>query len=428
MTDGDQIQPAAITGRSSLGVVAAFASASLLGFVLLGILARWLSPEQNAQFLAIWGLVFGFGSALSAIEQEIVRVATRAHITGTKVPMRTIQVTGLAMAVALAALAVFVLLPGMGTVVRISAGVLLLSFVSVGGFAMLCLSRGVLLGTGQLRSYIFVVVAEAGFRALLAAVCYFGQLTPSLGLATATIAIGCFGWLPVIVQLVRVIDWGGPLDRLGQVARAVGLLGTANGLSALMLTAFPTLITMVTGSVAGLATLFGAVTLARIPLVALGPVQALAVPVATRLVVQGRQAELRRLLLRIGALAWAAALLVAAGGWLLGPWALRVYMGAHYQAEPWLMALLLASSCVIAAALLQVAALVAMQRYRDAVFTWVITDACAVAVLASPLADMVVKGATAFATGSVIAWLVSSLLVLRAVRNPVPSAPTPADS
>lgn len=433
MTSDEQPKGGAVTARSSLGVVAAFASASLLGFVLLGILARWLSPDQNAQFLAVWGLVFGFGSALSAIEQEIVRVATRARLAGTKVPLRTIQVTGLGLGVALGVLAVFALLPGVGAVLRISASVLVLSFVAVGGFAMLCLSRGVMLGTGQMGRYIAVVVAEAGFRTILAAAFLLGRVTPSVGLATATIVIGCFGWVPVIVALVKAVDWRGRRDPVTEIAGAVGALGAANGLSAMMLTGFPTLVTVVTGSAAGLATLFGAVTLARLPLVALGPVQALAVPIATRLVAEGRAAELRRLMLRIGALAWAAALLVAAGGWLLGPWGLRVYMGEHYRAEPWLMALLLASSCVIAAALLQVAALVAMQRYRDAVVTWLVTDLCAIAVLAAPLAGTVVKGAAAFASGSVVAWLVSALLVLRAVRRQqtpaqAPNGQTPADS
>ena len=414
-------QPAAsdpITGRSSLAVVAAFATASLLGFLLLGIVARWLPKEVNAQFLAIWGLVFGFGSALSAVEQEIVRVATRARLAGTKVPARAWQVTAIAVVVALVVLSGVVLVPGIGTVLRTSATVLLLSFVAVGGFAVMGMSRGVLLGTGQMGRYVFVVAGEAVFRAVLAIAFYLWEVTPSLELATCTIVIGSFGWVPVARAIVRTVDWGGRRDRVGNVAATVGTLGLGNGLAALLITGFPALVTAVTGTTAGLATLFGAVTLSRLPLIALTPLQALAVPVATRLVAEDRGDELRRLVGKIGAIALAAATVLGVTGWFAGPWALRIYMGPAYQAAPWMMAVLLAASCVMAAAMLQVAALVAMERYSDVVLTWVVADLCAVLMLTIGPGTTETSGALAFAFGSTLAWLVSAQRVLRGVTGP----------
>lgn len=412
-----QQESGAITGRKSLLVAGAFFTASLLGFALLAIIARWLTPDQNAQFLAVWGLVFGFGAALSAVEQEIVRLATRARLTGDKVPARAVQVTALAGGAALSVLAILAFVPGVGQIVRLSAAVTLLTFIATGGFAMLCLSRGALLGSGQIRRYALVVVAEALGRVLLAAACYFGHVQASIGLATAAIAIGCFGWVPWLGSVARVIDWRGPREPMGAIVKVVGALGLGNGLAAIMLTTFPTLVTTVIGSAAGLGTLFGAVTLARVPLVALTPIQALAVPIATRLVVEGKHDQLRRLVVKIGAVAWGAGAITALVAWFIGPWALQVYLGDQYQASPAMMAVLLASSCVIAAALLQVAALVSMQRYRDVVASWLLADAMAVVVLFVGRADPQTAGVAAFALGSILAWALSATLVMRAARR-----------
>ncbi len=153
-----------LRGRSGLLIAGAFFSASLLGFVLLGVVSRWLSQEQNAQFLALWGLVFGIGSALSAVEQEIVRLATNAHIDGTRVPGRALQVTGLAIAVAVLAVGVIAFLPGVGELLRQSLLVAALVFVATGGFAVQCLSRAVLLGTNQVVAYVSVVPKGSKIR------------------------------------------------------------------------------------------------------------------------------------------------------------------------------------------------------------------------------------------------------------------------
>jgi hypothetical protein len=58
-----------------VSVSGAFLVASALGFVLLGLVGRWLPPAGNARFLAIWGLVFGLGGALSTVELLMSRGA-----------------------------------------------------------------------------------------------------------------------------------------------------------------------------------------------------------------------------------------------------------------------------------------------------------------------------------------------------------------
>ena len=47
--------------------------ASFLGYILLAYVARVLTPNEYSAFQASWGLIFGFGSAFSVVEQEISR-------------------------------------------------------------------------------------------------------------------------------------------------------------------------------------------------------------------------------------------------------------------------------------------------------------------------------------------------------------------
>ena len=73
-------------GRGPGLIGAAVISSSALGFLLLSVLARWLPPATYATFLSVWGLVFGLGSAVGAIEPELARQATRARLAGNRSP------------------------------------------------------------------------------------------------------------------------------------------------------------------------------------------------------------------------------------------------------------------------------------------------------------------------------------------------------
>src|SRR5687768_15661634 len=46
------------TRAQALSIAAAFMLASALGLVQLSLVARWLTPAMNAEFLALWGLIF----------------------------------------------------------------------------------------------------------------------------------------------------------------------------------------------------------------------------------------------------------------------------------------------------------------------------------------------------------------------------------
>lgn len=420
MTPADQPEEARSEGlgrRSGVLIAVAFFTASALGFVLLGVVSRWVTPEQTAQFLALWGLVFGIGSALSAVEQEIVRLATNAHLDRVRVPGRALQVTGLAIAVAVVVVLVIALLPGVGELLRQSVLVAALVFVATGGFAVQCMSRAVLLGTNQVTAYVSVIVLEALLRLVLAAGFVLGGVAPTLGLAALVIVIGCFGWVPVVGRVLRQLSTDTSGSSLRSVGSAVGALGLANGLQSVQVTAFPAVASAILGISAAMAPVYGAVTLARLPLVALAPVQAMAVPVATRLIRSGRMGDLLGLVAKLSAGGFACAALALGGGWLLGPWALRLYMGPGYDIAPAVIALLLAASCVLAVALLIVAALIALERYWTAVTVWLVAGIAVVLTLAAaPLApDM--RAAAGVVVGALVSWAAASVAVTREARR-----------
>ncbi len=406
------------TGR--IGAIgAATLTASLLGFILLGLVARILPPDQNAAFLSIWGLIFAFGSVIAATEQEIARQATIASMGGRKVPGSVGQVAASALVLSAIGVLTFSVTPAGRTIFADSVWIVVLAVICVSGLSVQFLARGVYLGTGRTATYVAVIVLESLLRAGLAAVLLLTADRVSLVVPVAAIAIGCFAWVPTVVGLVRAVDWVQHQERWARVAQRMGPLALANGLSAVVLTAFPSLVTVMLGTSQGLATLFGVVTLTRVPIVLLTPLQALTVPAATRLVEQGRSRELSRLQLGLGVGATLLAAVVGLSGYVLGPWGMRVFMGPQYDASGTMVAILLLSSVFIAAALLQAAVCVALQRYGLVLGTWAIAVAVAVAVLGLADGGNESRAMWSFVGASFAAYGASALLLRRAIRRRV---------
>jgi len=410
-------------GRSVATIGVALITSSLLGFILLGLIARWLTPDENAAFLSIWGLVFGLGSVISAIEQEIARQATRAWLAGARVPGSVLQLTMVALGLAVTAVLVMVALPMRESLIAGSLWIVGLTLIAVGGFAVQFMVRGVLLGTSRITRYAAVILLEALLRALLAAGLVLGQAPPSLVWAVATIVVGCFGWTPLLGGLARSIDRRAGFEPWRRVWNRIGALGLANGLSALVLTAFPTLVTVVLGTTQGLATLFGAVTLSRVPLVLMAPVQAMVVPLATRAIHDGRLHELRVLQVKLAGGATGVAFVAGVLGALLGPWALRLFMGPDYVADPLMMAVLLASTVFMAAALIQAAVFIALERYWTLAGSWLVTVAATVGALMAVPGGNEARGTTGFAVASLVGFAVSGFLLQRAIAGGVDHPP-----
>lgn len=408
---------------ASLG--AGLAVASLLGFLLLAVIARWLPPEQNAVFLAVWGVVFSFGSVIGATEQEIARQSALAHLKGDAVPRSVLQYTGLALVACLLAVTALVVWPGGLRVFGDSAQIAVLTGIAVVGFGAQFLLRGIFLGRGEAGRYVYLIVAEAAIRLLAMGVLYF-LVQPAVLWAVLAVILGCFGWLPLSSDAVQRIDPAAPLDPWRSVLLRWGALAGGNGLSSLVLTGFSSLVTLIMGA-QGMATLFAVVTLSRIPLVLLSPVQAMAVPLAVEAIHSGRVAALASLQKRGALLFSAAAVVLALGGYVLGPWAVSLFAGAAYQAPGWLVAVALGASAFMAGALLQAAVFIALERHIHVVTTWGSSVGATVLVLVTVPGDRDVVGMTGFVTASLVAYLVSGVLLVVALRRHQGGAADPAE-
>ncbi|HZK05385.1 MAG TPA: hypothetical protein VFC82_05980 [Actinomycetaceae bacterium] len=406
---------------------AATLTASVLGFILLALVARILTPDQNAAFLSIWGLVFAFGSIISSSEQEVARQSTVAHLAGRKVPGGVVQVAGFVLSVSLIGVLVLAALPAGSALFAGSVELVVLTIVCVSGLAGQFFWRGVFLGISEIHRYVGVIIMEALLRVGFALAFLLLLDSAPLSAPVAAVAVGCFAWVPFSFSKFRVVEWRGSFDPWAEVLRNMGPLALATGLSAVVLTAYPSLVTSILGDSRGLATLFGVVTLTRVPIVLMTPFQALTVPITTRLVTEGRTRELSGMQVKLALGATALAVVIGVGGYLLGPWGMRVFMGPQYDASGALVATLLASSVYIAAALMQAAVCVALQRYSLVLGVWIVSVAAAVVTLVTVPGSNEIRGMWGFVAASFAAYFASTFLLRRAIRHRVTGDATAKD-
>jgi O-antigen/teichoic acid export membrane protein len=384
------------SGVAQIGVAIAIASAA--GFVVQPLVARSVGPAEFGLFIAFWGVLFGIGSSLSTLEQEVAR-RTASGAEPEHPSTSSVIGASAALAVLVAALTT---IPPVADRLYGAAGPLagVVVVVAAAGFSVQFAVRGSLIGSSATRHYAGLVVAEAMVRLvlLLAVVVTIGLDRTG---AMWVVAAGSFAWL-LWCRRARAL-WTAPRAGEWPVAiRRAGSLMTGAGLNAVVITAYPSLVTALSGGSPGHAGggVFAALTLSRLPLLLVSPVQAMAVPI----VVSWRDgagsggAQLRRALVLLVGGATAVGLLGAVAGWFLGPWAVRLLNGPDYVVSPAVMATLIFSACLLAGVLLMSAALVALGAHLRMVLMWFVAVAVTVAwLLLNPFGI-----ATATAVGALV--------------------------
>lgn len=404
-----------LTSIGTIGV--SLLVASLLGVVLLAVVARWLTPDQNAAFITIWGVIFSGGSVLSVIEQESARQVTVAKERDQKTPASVIQLAVLGLVGALLGIVLLALLPFGKSVFGSSFWVILFTYVAVSGFSVQYLTRGILLGLGRNTQYAVVIFLEAGLR-LVAAVAFIAVgLKPSVLLAVIAVCIGSFGWVPVVKTALMELDIRFGLERWRTAIKRVAVMAASAALLAPLLTGYPTLVSAVLGSSSGLATFFAIVSVSRIPLVLVAPVQALVVPITTRMILGGRQNALKRLQVLIVGVIVSCAALGYVVAWFCGPWAVELIFGDNYKADPALVAIMLAVTVIMAGSLLQVAVFISLERYYLIGVTWGISLVSSIVSLLMVPGNSVFKAAAGFVTIAVVSYVTSSIALQRSLAE-----------
>ncbi|MEU4801347.1 hypothetical protein [Actinosynnema sp. NPDC023587] len=407
--------PAATRSLGTVGLATLLAAG--LGYPLLMVTARVFTTADNEVFLTFWGLVFGAGSALSPVEQEVSRQAALADVAGRRSGFGAVQVVAVC-AVAAVLLGVTVSLPpvadrlfgdGGGTIALVAAAAVI-------GFAFQFGLRGLLIGHHRVKPYSGLVVTEALLRAVLLGALVVAGVTGLLPL-TVAVAVGSFAWLVFAWRGRSLVDLrSGDREPWGVVARRMFVLVLSAGLTASVLTGYPAIARLFQPpeESGALAAMFLTLTVARLPLLLLSPVQAMAVPAVVRLSVdEGGRRRLRALLAKGAAVAVGVAGAGAALGALLGPWAIGFVFGSDYAVESWVVAALVWSSVLLGAVMLLAAVLVARKHLGALVSLWAVVAALSVLVLWLSPGDIVVRAVLGLVVAPTAGLALGAWLVLR---------------
>ncbi|WP_309110172.1 hypothetical protein [Saccharothrix sp.] len=405
--------PAAGRSLGTVGIATLVAAG--LGYPLLIVAGRVLSEADAEVFLVFWGLLFGAGSALSPVEQEVSRQAALADVEGRRTGFAAVQAMAVC-AVGVAVLGLVVMLPPVSSRLFGDAGlVAVVTAAGALGFAAQFGVRGLLMGHRRITPYSRLVVAEALVRAVLLGGFVVAGLNDLLPL-TVAVAVGSFAWLVFARGAWTSVDLREGREPWGVVLRRMFVLVLSAGLTASVLTGYPAIVKLFKSPTEAdtLSALFFALTVARLPLLLLSPVQAMAVPTVVRLSVDedGRR-RLRGLLAKGAAVAVAVAAVGAALGALVGPWAVRLLFGPAYVVQPWAVAGLVWSSLVLGAVMLLAAVLVARKQGGAVLALWAVVAALSVLVLWLSPGGIVVRAVLGLVVAPTAGLAVGAWLVLR---------------
>lgn len=361
-------------------VLAAAAVSGISGYVVLVLVARYLTPAANAEFLVFWGALFGVFGVLIGIATETTRTVHAASHAGAGPGARVLPEVVLLAACAAVGLGATGLLWAPPVLGPRWPGLLAALVVGTVLFASHCFVAGTAAGRGRWTAYALLVGAEALSRlVLVAAAALAGALVGGLAWA---VSLACGAW--VLVSLLPAARTGGLLTVTGDVPRA-GLRRrlvaacTASGASALLLVGFPVLLRLTTSDhvFAGAAPLILAVSLSRAPL--LVPLNAYQNVLVTKVASHGLGAVRGTAGLLAGATVVGAAAAVP-----VGPAVLRV-INPDYDVAGSVFGLLVLAAGLVGSLTLTGAASIALDHHTVYVVGYVVATTVATLLLLLPL-------------------------------------------
>ncbi|WP_370945265.1 lipopolysaccharide biosynthesis protein [Amycolatopsis sp. cg5] len=408
------------TGKSAGKIGISLLIAIGLGYVLTFVCGRLLGPVRYDVFASFWAVLMGFGAALSPLEQELSRQSALASAAGHRVGRSAVR-TFVVAAVVIAVLSLLTFIPQATT--QLYGGQFWLAvIVLVGGvaFAFQFATRGLLIGHNEVRRFSGLILGEAGARVLvLGIVVAIGVGTQILPLALAA-AAGSFAWLLYARPTAKLVDPHLEGEPWPVVVKRTLLLLLAAGLTASLVTGYPALVKLLApkSDAEQLGAFFAALMVARVPLLLLSPLQALAVPTVVRLSASEEGHGKLRKLLVLGAIG---SLVVAAIGAVIslfiGPWAVSLLFSAKFAAQGWWVAGLVWSSVMLTIMQLMAAVLVAQAKADKLVIVWAVTAVSAALTLVLMPGDTILRAVVGLIVGPTLGLAVVTAFV---VRKPAP--------
>ncbi len=411
-------------GRTLSAVGLSSLVAAACGYIVLIVASRSLTPADNANFLAFWGVLLGLFGVLTGLMTEATRaVKSRrmmhhtAAVAGAPVLPVSLLIGG-AGALIVAGSSPWwmpVLIPDAPTLLWLGIALAVLLYSGHIGLA------GATAGQERWGTYSGLAAAEAGFRLLVMAVAAFlgGSLA---GLEYAALT-GTLVWL-----YFAILSPGGragiraraDVGMLPYIARCLMSMATAAA-TAVLVTGFPAVIKIAAdpADFALAAPLLLAVSLTRAPIMI--PLQAFQGVVMTALIHSKEPAYrvLAKPFLAVVALGIVGAVAAA----LVGPWIMLIF-GPDYSVDGWLLGALTLAAAFLAVLTLTGTTAMAQGRHGLYLAGWVAATAVSVGILFVPGPLDLVVVASLFA-GPVVGALVHGIGVLR--RQPAPAPSTSKD-
>lgn len=364
----------------------------LSGYVFLALIGHGrFNPATTAALSAIYllGNILGPG-VFFALEQETSRVVSDAL---SRDVITTSRVRRLAIVDICLTVAVLLVLFGLTNVLldRVlddQLGMVLALALTVVGSAGVFLIRGLTGGQRRFRRYASSVLIDGATRIVG---CVILALIASDSSTAWALAL-CAGPAVAALLTVRgsVPTAGSVIDRppgTWQLGRDVGWLLAASGLWMIMANVAPVVVTAILVDDPLTASGFAAaMVLTRVPLLLMGPIQAMLLPQMTAAVASNNRAALRSVVIRgllvIGGLGLVAVLVTG----LIGRQVTALLFGADRDTTgTWPLVWLTFSAVIFMAVLLLQPALVALRLHRILVLAWVAGAIAFTASFALPL-------------------------------------------
>lgn len=407
----------------------------LSGYLFLAVIGHGRFTAATTAALSVTYLVGNIAGpgVFVALEQETSRVVSdalqRAAELGARLRRLAVIDSGLGLATLLILLALGPVL--LSRVLDEQLGLLLALGLSVVGSAAVYFVRGVTGGRRRFRHYAITLMIDGGARIVgFAALAISGNTNPvayavALCAGPAISALLTFrgaGPRPARVpsQSSAVVSSAAPAS--SQLVAAVALLLVASVLAMIMANLAPVVVTaLLTAEPVTAAGFGGAVVLTRVPLLFMGPIQALLLPGLTAAAAAGDRAHLRSTVTRgLGVIA-VIGVVASAGCWFFGRPAIALLLGADRDTtSSTALVWLTASAATFMGVLLLQPVLIALRRHRSLVAAWLAGGAAFVIALALPV-EPITRGVLAQVVGPVVTLLAElAVLISYAVRSRPP--------
>lgn len=410
---------------SSVGLSSLVAAAC--GYLVLIVASRSLTPAENANFLAFWGVLLGLFGVLTGLMAEGTRavksrrMARRAEqLKGAPVLPVSLLIGTVSAAVVAASSPAWmpVLIPNAPPLLWLGIALAVLLYSGHIGLA------GATAGLERWGSYSGLAATEAIFRLLLMALAAFigGSLA---GLEFAALG-GTLVWLYFAAfsnggraSLRARADVGvGPY-----IVRCVLAMATAAA-TAVLVTGLPAVIKIAANPAdfAAAAPLLLAISLTRAPIMI--PLQAFQGVVMTALIHSKQPAQ--KVLAKPFAAIVGLGIVGAVAAAMVGPFIMLIF-GPDYRVDGWLLGALTLAAAFLAILTLTGTAAMALGRHRLYLAGWVAATVVSVSILfvPGPLDQIVVVSLFA---GPVVGAMIHAAGVLLGRKNTDPALSIPKDS